>query len=169
MSLEPIISPRRIVSLTRPWVWPVVRGKAHADTEFGSNLHISLMDNYVRIERLDFEPFNESGGSGGWWPGIGSAMAVIRNAFWQTRSTVAARHWPFAKSTGFIYPAPPWANRQKIRSCPVRQRNGSIRTTATATLWRAFPAQVRPLMAWAASWHVYKKLLSVLLALPFWF
>ena len=52
--------PRRIVSLTQPWVRPIVRGKAHANTEFGPKLHISLVDGYARIERLDFEPFNES-------------------------------------------------------------------------------------------------------------
>ena len=52
--------PRRIVSLAQPWVRPIVRGKAHANTEFGSKLHISLVDGYARIERLDFEPFNES-------------------------------------------------------------------------------------------------------------
>ena len=52
--------PRRIVSLAQPWVRPIVRGKAHASTEFGPKLHISLVDGYARIERLDFEPFNES-------------------------------------------------------------------------------------------------------------
>ena len=52
--------PRRIVSLAQPWVRPIVRGKAHANTEFGAKLHISLVDGYARIERLDFEPFNES-------------------------------------------------------------------------------------------------------------
>lgn len=52
--------PQRIVSLSQPWVRPIVRGKAHANTEFGSKLHISLVDGYARIERLDFEPFNES-------------------------------------------------------------------------------------------------------------
>ena len=35
-----------------------MRGKAHANTEFGSKLHISLVNGYARIERLDFEPFN---------------------------------------------------------------------------------------------------------------
>ena len=54
--------PRRIVSLAQPWVRPIVRGKAHANTEFGPKLHISLVDGYARIERLDFEPFNESEG-----------------------------------------------------------------------------------------------------------
>ncbi len=52
--------PRRIVSLAQLWIRPIVRGKAHANTEFGSKLHISLVDGYARIGRLDFEPFNES-------------------------------------------------------------------------------------------------------------
>ena len=52
--------PRRIVSLAQPWVRPIVRGKAHANTEFGAKLHISLVDGYARIERLGFEPYNES-------------------------------------------------------------------------------------------------------------
>jgi len=52
--------PRRIVSLAQPWVRPIVRRKAHANTEFGAKLHISLVNGYVKIERLDFEPYNES-------------------------------------------------------------------------------------------------------------
>ena len=52
--------PRRIVSLAQPWVRPIVRGKACANTEFGAKLHISLVDGCARIERLDFEPYNES-------------------------------------------------------------------------------------------------------------
>jgi len=52
--------PRRIVSLAQPWVRPIVRGKPHANTEFGTKLHISLVDGYARIERLDFEAYNES-------------------------------------------------------------------------------------------------------------
>lgn len=52
--------PQRIVSLSQPWVRPIVRGKAHANTEFGAKLHISLVNGYARIERLDFEAYNES-------------------------------------------------------------------------------------------------------------
>ena len=33
---------------------------AAVDPEFGPKLHISVVDGYARIERLDFEPFNES-------------------------------------------------------------------------------------------------------------
>jgi len=52
--------PQRIVSLAQPWVQPIVRGKAHANTEFGAKLHISLVNGYARIERLNFELNNES-------------------------------------------------------------------------------------------------------------
>lgn len=52
--------PRRIVSLSQPWVRPIVRGKPHANTEFGAKLHISMVDGFARIERLDFEAYNES-------------------------------------------------------------------------------------------------------------
>jgi len=52
--------PQRIVSLAQPWIRPIVRGKVHANTEFGAKLHISLVNRYARIERLDFEPYNES-------------------------------------------------------------------------------------------------------------
>ncbi len=52
--------PQRIVNLAQPWVRPIVRGKAHANTEFGTKLHISLVNGYARVERLDFKPYNES-------------------------------------------------------------------------------------------------------------
>ena len=50
----------RIVSFSQPWVRPIVRGKAKAKTEFGTKLHISLVDGYARIERLSFDAFNEA-------------------------------------------------------------------------------------------------------------
>ena len=52
--------PHRIVSLSQPWVRPIVRGKAHDNTEFGAKLHISLSDGWIRIERLDFEAYSEA-------------------------------------------------------------------------------------------------------------
>ena len=52
--------PHRIVSLGQPHVRPIPRGKAKAKTEFGAKLHISMVDGYVRMERLDFEAYNEA-------------------------------------------------------------------------------------------------------------
>ena len=37
-----------------------MRGKTHANTEFGAKLHISMVDGYAKIERLSFDAFNEA-------------------------------------------------------------------------------------------------------------
>ena len=50
----------RIVSLSQPWVRPIVRGKAKAKCEFGAKLDISVSDGFVRLEHTSFEPYNES-------------------------------------------------------------------------------------------------------------
>jgi hypothetical protein len=52
--------PCRIVSLSQPHVRPITRGKAKAKTEFGAKLHISMVNGYARMERLDFEAYNEA-------------------------------------------------------------------------------------------------------------
>lgn len=51
---------KRIVSIHQPWVRPIVRGKASAAVEFGAKISISMLDGYARIERLDWEAYNES-------------------------------------------------------------------------------------------------------------
>lgn len=50
----------RIVSVSQPWVRPIVRGKLTAKTEFGAKLALSLEDGYARIEKLSWDAFNES-------------------------------------------------------------------------------------------------------------
>ena len=52
--------PDRIVSISQPWVRSIVRGKAHANTEFGAKLHISMVDGYAKIEHLSFDAYNEA-------------------------------------------------------------------------------------------------------------
>jgi transposase, IS5 family len=52
--------PDRIVSIHQPWVRPIVRGKATADVEFGAKVSVSVVDGYVRIERLRWDAYNES-------------------------------------------------------------------------------------------------------------
>ena len=50
----------RIVSISQPYVRPVVRGKAKAPTEFGAKLHLSIDETgFGRIEYLSFNAFNE--------------------------------------------------------------------------------------------------------------
>ena len=50
----------RIVSISQPYVRPIVRGKQKAPTEFGAKLHLSLDEKgFGRIESLSFDPYNE--------------------------------------------------------------------------------------------------------------
>lgn len=50
----------RIVSLSQPWVRPIVRGKQNAEVEFGAKVEMSVVDGYLRIEDLRWSAFNES-------------------------------------------------------------------------------------------------------------
>jgi hypothetical protein len=51
--------PDRIVSLSQPFIRPIVRGKVHNDTEFGAKIAISLIDGFAFIDKLSFNNFNE--------------------------------------------------------------------------------------------------------------
>lgn len=51
----------RIVSISQPYIRPIVRGKAKAPVEFGIRFDLSLDEKgYGRIERHSFEAYNES-------------------------------------------------------------------------------------------------------------
>lgn len=51
----------RIVSITQPWIRPIVRGKLNAPVEFGAKLDISIdSKGYARIEKSSFDAYNES-------------------------------------------------------------------------------------------------------------
>ena len=51
----------RIVSISQPWIRPIVRGKLNAPVEFGAKLDISIDTNgYARIEKTSFDAYNES-------------------------------------------------------------------------------------------------------------
>lgn len=49
----------RIVSISQPYVRPIVRGKAAASTEFGAKLTISVCDGFTFVDRLSWDNFNE--------------------------------------------------------------------------------------------------------------
>ncbi len=52
--------PDRIVSISQPYIRPIVRGKAKAPVEFGAKLDISMEDGFTRIEAISFDSYNES-------------------------------------------------------------------------------------------------------------
>lgn len=52
----------RIVSISQPWIRPIVRGKVKAPVEFGAKLDLSIdAEGYARIEKVQFDAYNESG------------------------------------------------------------------------------------------------------------
>ena len=51
----------RLVSLSRPWVRPMVRGKAGKRVEFGPKGAISYVDGFMFLDYLDHEGFAEAG------------------------------------------------------------------------------------------------------------
>ena len=50
----------RIVSLSRPFIRPIVRGKAGKPVEFGAKLDITVSDGWTRLEVLSFDAYNEA-------------------------------------------------------------------------------------------------------------
>lgn len=53
--------PDRIVSVSQPFVRPIVRGKAGKPVEFGVKLDISVVNGWTRLECYSFDAYNEAG------------------------------------------------------------------------------------------------------------
>jgi hypothetical protein len=47
------------VSLSQPWIRPIVRGKSKAPVEFGAKVSICVVNGYVFIDRICFDAYNE--------------------------------------------------------------------------------------------------------------
>ena len=50
----------RIVNIHQPYVRPILRGKDKHKVEFGAKINVSIRDGFSRIDRLDWNNFNES-------------------------------------------------------------------------------------------------------------
>lgn len=50
----------RIVSLSKPYIRPIVRGKENKPVEFGPKVHMLQVDGICMIDKMDFNAFNES-------------------------------------------------------------------------------------------------------------
>ena len=51
----------RIVSISQPHIRPIIRGKAGKPVEFGAKISVSCFDQYVFLDHLSWDNFNESG------------------------------------------------------------------------------------------------------------
>jgi len=50
-----------MVSISRLFLCPIVRGKAGKPVEFGAKLDISVVNGWARLERFSFNAYNEAG------------------------------------------------------------------------------------------------------------
>ena len=51
----------RIVSISQPWIRPIVRGKTKVPVEFGAKFDLSIDDSGLgRIEKISYDAYNES-------------------------------------------------------------------------------------------------------------
>ena len=50
----------RIVSIHQPYIRPMVRGKAGKDVEFGAKTSLSVVDKFLFLDHLRWNPFNEN-------------------------------------------------------------------------------------------------------------
>lgn len=51
----------RIVNIYQPWVRPMPRGKDRHRTEFGAKINVSEVEGFCRVNRIDWDNYNESG------------------------------------------------------------------------------------------------------------
>jgi len=140
--------PWRIVSLAQPWVRPIVRGKAHANTEFGAKLHISLVNGYARIERLDFRPYNESEDIGGAIARYRAHYGCYPERILADKSIGTGRRWRFA----ICLSGPALGKLPKDRNLTRLAKKRKYQDICERNAVEGVLARARPFMAWPASW-----------------
>lgn len=92
--------PDRIVSVSQPFVRPIVRGKAGKPVEFGMKLDISVVDGWARLEYHSFDAYNEA-----------TKLQDMIEAF-----RVREGHYPSRVLADKIY-----RNRENLRYCKERR------------------------------------------------
>lgn len=102
--------PDRIVSVSQPFVRPIVRGKAGKPAEFGAKLDMSVIDGWTRL-----------GICRTWRNASGKAKATIPTESWPIRSTETGRISASAKNMGFGSPVRHWDARRSGMSGTMRR------------------------------------------------
>ena len=102
--------PDRIVSVSQPFVRPIVRGKAGKPVEFGAKLDISVVDGWTRLECCSFDAYNEAGNL--------REMAErfrARAGSWRTKSTETGRISAIARHMGSVFPVRLWDALRRVK------------------------------------------------------
>lgn len=106
--------PDRIVSVSQPFVRPIVRGKVGKPVEFGAKLDISVVDGPDWNAAL-LTPTTKLEICRRWQNGSKSGKGIIPAAFWWTRSTETVRISTIARHTESGYPVRHWGVPGRVR------------------------------------------------------
>ena len=119
----------RIVSISQPWIQPIVRGKVKTPVEFGAKFDLSLdSEGYGRIQKISFEAYNESTCL------IEAVPVIIRNVSWQIRYTEPGKTGAIARSMESGYQVQNWAD-QVLQQKLIKNKN--IRIIPIESKWSA--------------------------------
>ena len=126
--------PDRIVSVSQPFVRPIVRGKAGKPVEFGAKLDISVVDGWTRLECCSFDAYNEAGNLRERQSGSERERGITPAGSWRTKSTETGRISAIARRMGSVFPAQLWGGPRKVKP---ETRLRTIRMSASAWKWSA--------------------------------
>ena len=107
--------PDRIVSVSHPFVRPIVRGKAGKPVEFGAKLDISVVDGWTRLECYSFDAYNEAGNLQEMAERFREREGITPVAFWRTRFAETVKISAIARSTESDSPAQHWDVPGRVR------------------------------------------------------
>ena len=126
--------PDRIVSVSQPFVRPIVRGKAGKPVEFGAKLDISVVDGWTRLECCSFDATMRREICGKWQSGSERERGITPAGSWRTKSTETGRISAIARRMGFVFPAQLWGGPRRVKP---ETRLRTIGMSASAWKWSA--------------------------------
>ena len=122
----------RIVSITQPWVRPIVRGKAKCDVEFGAKVSISMVNGYAFKDKLDWNAYSEAAllkpiveaykAKHGYYP-----EAVIADKLYRNRENLA-----YCKANGIRLSGPKLGRPSKLHDKQLKKQERQDASTRNA-------------------------------------
>ena len=107
--------PDRIVSVSQPFVRPIVRGKAGKPVEFGAKLDISVVDGWTRLECCSFDAYNEAGNLRAMVERFCAREGHYPSRILADKFTGTVKISATARNAGSGYPVRLWADRERMR------------------------------------------------------
>ena len=140
--------PDRIVSVSQPFVRPIVRGKAGKPVEFGAKLDISVIDGWTCWSAVLLTPTMRREICGKWQSGSERERGITPAGSWRTKSTETGRISAIARRMGSVFPARLWGGPRRVKP---ETRLRTIGMSASVWKWNADSVWRSVNVAWGGS------------------